>query len=46
MLRALLSVLAGTVLAIVVAPALPAQAGIWHEYPSLISTHGRQAADR
>ncbi|MEU6728811.1 C39 family peptidase [Nonomuraea wenchangensis] len=31
---ALLAVLAGTVLAVVAVPALPAQAGIWHEYPS------------
>ncbi|MBB6349179.1 C39 family peptidase [Nonomuraea muscovyensis] len=33
MFRALLSVLTGAVLAVVVAPALPAHAGIWHEYP-------------
>ncbi|MGA4987916.1 C39 family peptidase [Nonomuraea bangladeshensis] len=30
---ALLAVLTGTVLAVVAVPPLPAQAGIWHEYP-------------
>ncbi|MET7331747.1 hypothetical protein [Nonomuraea sp. NPDC005650] len=34
MIRALVAVLAGAALAVVISPALPAQAGIWHEYPS------------
>ncbi|MEV6152528.1 C39 family peptidase [Nonomuraea sp. NPDC052129] len=34
LLSALLSLLAGVALAVVAVPALPAQAGIWHEYPS------------
>ncbi|MFG6196962.1 C39 family peptidase [Nonomuraea sp. JJY05] len=33
LLSALLSLLAGATLALVAVPALPAQAGIWHEYP-------------
>jgi hypothetical protein len=33
-LTALFAVLTGTALAVVATPALPAQAGIWHEYPS------------
>ncbi|MFI7125793.1 C39 family peptidase [Nonomuraea sp. NPDC050153] len=34
MIRALVAVLTGAALAVVISPALPAQAGIWHEYPS------------
>ncbi|MEW1845464.1 C39 family peptidase [Nonomuraea angiospora] len=33
LMSALLSLLAGAILALVAVPALPAQAGIWHEYP-------------
>ncbi|MBT2227813.1 C39 family peptidase [Nonomuraea sp. NEAU-A123] len=38
MISALLTILTGAVLAVITVPALPAQAGIWHEYPTTWNT--------